>query len=197
MLLLGLALASPVDDARAAGIRIHNFKRKEGPARVAKTLGILRGLQPTSLLDVGSGRGVFLWPLLDAFPDLPVTAIDILERRVADIHAVAEGGESRLTARLVDTASLPFDDGCFDVCTVLEVLEHLEQPAAAAAEIARAARRFVVASVPSKPDDNPEHIRLFARDSLTSLFVDAGAERVQIQYVRGHMIAVVTVAEAA
>ena len=49
-------LPDPLAAARAAGVRVHNFKRKEGPARVGRTLGILRGLQPTSLLDVGSGR---------------------------------------------------------------------------------------------------------------------------------------------
>jgi hypothetical protein len=53
------------------GLRLHRFKRTMGLPRVRKTLGALRGLAPESLLDVGSGRGAFLWPLLDAFSDLP------------------------------------------------------------------------------------------------------------------------------
>src|SRR5215472_7348436 len=56
-----------------AGLRLHRFKRTMGLPRVRKALGALRGLAPESLLDVGSGRGAFLWPLLDAFPDLPIT----------------------------------------------------------------------------------------------------------------------------
>lgn len=64
------------------GLRLHRFKRKELP-RVRRVIGILKGLAPCDLLDVGSGRGTFLWPLLDALPDLPVTAVDVSLGRVA------------------------------------------------------------------------------------------------------------------
>src|SRR5262245_36818188 len=69
---------------REEGLRLHRFKRSTILPRVAKVLGILRGIGPADLLDIGSGRGVFLWPLLEAFPSLPVTALDRLEYRVAD-----------------------------------------------------------------------------------------------------------------
>src|SRR4051812_21927529 len=59
-----------------AGLPLHHFKRTTGLPRVRKVLGILRGLAPADLLDVGSGRGVFLWPLVDSFPDLRVLSID-------------------------------------------------------------------------------------------------------------------------
>src|SRR2546426_348797 len=48
----------------AAGLKIHRFKRTHELPRVRRVLGLLRGLNPESLLDIGSGRGVFLWPLL-------------------------------------------------------------------------------------------------------------------------------------
>lgn len=38
---------------RAHGLRMHRFKRTMGLPRVAKVLGILRGLAPTELLDIG------------------------------------------------------------------------------------------------------------------------------------------------
>src|ERR687894_3302325 len=76
----------------AAGLRLHKFKRNAALPRVAKVLGILRGLAPASLLDVGSGRGAFLWPLLDTFPALPVLAIDRDPRRTADLGALRAGG---------------------------------------------------------------------------------------------------------
>jgi hypothetical protein len=47
-----------------AGLRMHRFKRSAALPRVQKTLGILKTLQPANLLDIGTGRGVFLWPLL-------------------------------------------------------------------------------------------------------------------------------------
>lgn len=179
-----------VTAAREAGLRLHKFKRKDGPPRVTSVLSILEGLAPRRVLDVGSGRGAFLWPLLDRFPALEVVAIDQLPHRVRDIEAVRRGGIDRVRGLLADVGALPFADDDFDVVTILEVLEHLEDPAPAAAEVVRAARSFVVASVPSKPDDNPEHLRLFTPSSLTALLMSAGARRVQIRHVRNHMLAI-------
>lgn len=177
--------------AHTAGLRWHKFKRKSGPPRVSHVLSILEGLDPQSLLDIGSGRGAFLWPLVARFDHLAVTAVDRLAHRVADIEAVHAGGIARVRAQTADVTTLPFADAAFDVVTILEVLEHLEDPAAAAREALRVASRYVVASVPSHEDDNPEHIQLFTRDSLTELFERAGAERVQISHVLNHMVAVV------
>ena len=54
------------------------------------------------------------------------------------------------------------------------------------------ARRAVVLSVPSRADDNPEHIHLFDRDQLERLFGRAGARSVRFEYVLNHLIAVAT-----
>jgi 2-polyprenyl-3-methyl-5-hydroxy-6-metoxy-1,4-benzoquinol methylase len=178
--------------ARDAGLRWNKFKRKSGPPRVTHVLSMLEGINPRSLLDIGSGRGAFLWPMVARFEDLEVTAVDRLEHRVADIEAVRAGGITRVRAQIDDVTALSFDDDSFDVVTILEVLEHLHDPAAAARETLRVASRFVIATVPSREDDNPEHIRLFTKASLTKLFETAGAERVQIAYVLNHMIALVT-----
>ena len=177
----------------AAGLRLHKFKRNAELPRVRKALGVLRGLAPASLLDVGSGRGTFLWPLLDAFPWLEVTAVDINPVRVADIAAVGGGGVPNLRALQMDAEGLELADGYADVVTALEVLEHLPSPRKAAAEAVRVAGRYVVASVPSKEDDNPEHVNLFDARGFESLFLEAGARGVKIEYVLNHMIAVVKV----
>jgi ubiquinone/menaquinone biosynthesis C-methylase UbiE len=168
---------------------MHKFKRNAELPRVRRVLSLLAGLAPESLLDVGSGRGTFLWPLLDAFPGLPVTAIDRDEQRASDLACVARGGIERLRAAKMDATSLDFPDASFDAVTVLEVLEHTERPARAASELLRVAKRFVVASVPSKPDDNPEHIHLFDPRSLAALF--AGARSVKIEHVLNHAVALV------
>ncbi len=80
-------------------LRLHRFKRTMGLPRVAKVLGVLKGVQPTELLDIGSGRGAFLWPLLDTFPQLPVTALDTLAYRIADLQAVRAGGVATLISK--------------------------------------------------------------------------------------------------
>ncbi len=174
----------------AAGLRLHKFKRSTELPRVQRVLGTLRGLAPTSLLDIGSGRGTFLWPLLEAFPALPVTAIDKELRRADDLCAAARGGIAHLTARRMDAESLEFEDDSFDGVTLLEVLEHMPDPGRALAGAVRVARRFVIATVPSKEDDNPEHIHLFDARSLRALFAGAGAPGVHLEYVRGHKVAI-------
>ena len=177
---------------RSEGLKLHRFKRTMDLPRVKAVIGALRGIQPDSLLDIGSGRGVFLWPLLDAFPDLTVTAIDLLEHRRAVLEAVRAGGIDRLSVHDMSVTELGFGDDSFDVATVLEVLEHLVEPAQAVRELVRVARRFVVASVPSKEDDNPEHIQLFDGAALERMFTDAGARNATVTYVRGHIVCVAT-----
>ena len=176
---------------RDAGLRLHRFKRTAGLPRIRKVLGILRGLAPSRLVDIGSGRGVFLWPLLDALPGVDITAVDRLHHRVADIAAVRAGGVGQLTCARMDVTDLGLADSAVDVVTILEVLEHLPDPGLAARETLRVAGRAVIASVPSKEDDNPQHIHLFDEQSLTALFRHAGATRVNVDYVLNHMVAVV------
>ncbi|MCC6225878.1 MAG: class I SAM-dependent methyltransferase [Microthrixaceae bacterium] len=194
-------LPAGFDDAQVcawavdAGMRLHRFKRKLPLPRVERVLGALAQLRPTSLLDIGSGRGTFLWPLLDRFDDLPVTAIESDDERARQLAAVANGGLDRLEVLHADAASLA---GLFepvrkwDVATVLEVLEHVEDPTPVAAAVVGRAARAVIASVPSTPDDNPGHVRLFTQDALRSLLLDAGASRVSITQVPNHLVAVAT-----
>jgi ubiquinone/menaquinone biosynthesis C-methylase UbiE len=176
-----------------AGLQLHRFKRTADLPRVRRVLGILHGLGPESVLDIGSGRGVFLWPLLDAFPGLPVIAVDRSSQRFAHLQAVAAGGLTRLRPLVADVHHLGLADDSVDVVTFLEVLEHLERPAVALAEALRVSRRFVVLSVPSKEDDNPEHLHLFTQDSLKKLLLGARAARVSFESVLNHLIAVVRV----
>jgi hypothetical protein len=53
----------------------------------------------------------------------------------------------------------------------------------------------VVLSVPSKPDNNPEHLHLFDERQLREMFRAAGAQNVRFEYVLNHMLAVARVFE--
>jgi 2-polyprenyl-3-methyl-5-hydroxy-6-metoxy-1,4-benzoquinol methylase len=190
-----LALVVSVRAGLVANLRLHPFKRTMGLARVERVLGILHGLQPASLLDVGTGRGDFLWPVLETFPAHPVTATDRDPRRVERLETVRAGGLERLTARRLDARAMDLPDDAFDVVTLLEVVEHIPEAAMAIAEAVRVARRHVVVSVPSKPDDNPEHIRRFDGARLTVLLMSAGAGKVNLAYVQNHLIDLARVGE--
>src|SRR5438132_153094 len=73
----GLSPEATFRHGTAQGLRLHKFKRSQELPRIRRVFGFLHGLAPTDLLDIGSGRGVFIWPLLDTFPDLQVTATDV------------------------------------------------------------------------------------------------------------------------
>jgi len=171
-------------------LRLHRFKRTMGLPRVAKVLGILRGVRPASLLDIGSGRGAALWPLLDAFPSLPVTTVEQLPQRVADLGAVRAGGVATLAVVRADATVLPFADNAFDTVLLLEVLEHIPDAGQSLAEAARVGRRFLILSVPSRSDDNPEHLHLFSAGQLMTMLRVVGATRVTFDGVHNHLIAV-------
>ncbi|MFN7919884.1 MAG: class I SAM-dependent methyltransferase [Bryobacteraceae bacterium] len=168
--------------------RLHRFKKTEPLERVRKVLGMLRGMASGNLLDIGSGRGAFLWPLLDAFPQLPVTVIEWSEVRAGQIEAVRRGGVSRLSVARMDAARPGFRERSFDVVTMLEVLEHLEEPQRALDALVPLSRRFFVLSVPSRPDDNPEHLHLFSKTQLEAMLLHAGARRVQVETVLNHYV---------
>ena len=175
-----------------AGLKLHRFKKFATLPRIQKVLGILKSMQPQTLLDIGTGRGVFLWPLLDTFPGLPVTCSDLLDHRVVEIKAVANGGMDNLKVLKADAARLPFYDNAFDGVCLLETLEHLENPQQVIDAVCRVADRFVVLSVPSKPDNNPEHRHLFNADHLRRLLSAAGGFNPKIEFVLNHIVVLAT-----
>ena len=68
----------------------------------------------------------------------------------------------------------------------------MEKAVAAAVKMAR---EYVVVSVPSKPDNNPEHIHLLTKDILTKLFADAGCTKLHFGGVNGYLIMMANVEE--
>lgn len=180
----------------SAGLKMHKFKRLTGLPRVKRVIGALHAVFPSGILDIGSGRGAFLWALLETFPHLAVAAIDDNARRAEDLQAVSLGGIDRLSARRGTVVNLPYKDNSYDVVLMLEVLEHIPEPQQALAEIVRVAQRFVVVSVPSKRDDNPEHIQLFSESRLRCMFTAIQATRLSFDYVPGHIVVVVNVGGA-
>ena len=180
--------------ANAPERKDHYFKAKEDLPRVKSVLGFLQGVIPAgqckTLLDVGSGRGAFLFPLLRDFPTLEVTSIDILPHRIELLDCLHQGGITNLHPILGDICTWNAPDKSYDVVTMLEVMEHIPDTEAVVRNAIRLAHNYIVVSVPSKPDDNPEHIHLFSNEDLKSLFLEHGCKKVKFISVTNHRIMV-------
>lgn len=177
---------------KTAGLRLYRFKNTHDDLpRVKRVLGFLKSIEMENLLDVGSGRGVFLWPCMNAFQWLEVTSVDLLSHRVEMLNTVRQGGAINLNAVIGDICDFKVPNKSYDVVTLLEVLEHIPNVFAAVQSAVRIARKYIVVSVPSTPDNNPEHIRLLTKDILTDIFHTAGCKRLNFDGVTGHLIMIV------
>lgn len=174
-----------------AELKLYPFKSgTQMLARTKRTLGFLHSISIETMLDVGSGRGVFLIPFMKTFPWVQVTSLDLLDKRVTFLNDLADGGFHQLQAYQKDICEQPFPDNHFDVVSLLEVLEHIPQVERAVASAVRMAKQYVVVTVPSKPDNNPEHIHLLTKGRLTELFNAAGCTKLHFDGVEGHLFMV-------
>jgi 2-polyprenyl-3-methyl-5-hydroxy-6-metoxy-1,4-benzoquinol methylase len=160
-------------------------------ANFESTLAELFALSdPKSLLDVGCGEGVLIHEWAQQIAPARVVGLDLEE---ASIQA---GWEQRkadnLEYRIMDVSQkgLPFADDEFDVATAIEVLEHVPDPAATVAEMARVASRWLLVSVPREPlwrglnvargaylkelGNTPGHINHWSKKSFVQLLSQHG-----------------------
>lgn len=97
-----------------------------------------------SVCDVGCGHGVYLAQMMIAGSSAAGVGVDIsaasldTARRLLSFHGV-DAGRYRLSQGDVQVR-LPVDDASQDAVTCFEVIEHLERPSAAIAELRRALR---------------------------------------------------------
>jgi ubiquinone/menaquinone biosynthesis C-methylase UbiE len=104
------------------------------------------------------------------------------------LDMVRAGGVSNLTAIDGDIRALPVGAKTYDVVALLEVLEHIPDVMAAIRAAIRIAKKYIAVTVPSKPDNNPEHIHLLTKGTLTELFDQAGCTRLHFDAVPGHLV---------
>lgn len=168
------------------------FKRydvKELP-RVTKIIGMLKSINPKCILDVGSGRGRLLWPMAYNLPESEICCVDICEWRVQVINAVNEGGIKRICAFCEDITESNFFSGTYDVVVASEVIEHIPDAQKAISEMLRISKEYFIATVPSKLDNNPDHIHYFTSDSFKTLINNSGFDvgKIDISYIQNSMV---------
>jgi 2-polyprenyl-3-methyl-5-hydroxy-6-metoxy-1,4-benzoquinol methylase len=104
---------------------------------------------PESLLDVGCGEGVLTLEWAERLGDGRVVGIDLADPKLR--AEWARRSRPNLEFRAEEATRLSFGDDEFDMVAAIEVLEHVPEPEATVAEIARVARRFLLVSVPREP----------------------------------------------
>ena len=167
------------------------FKRYDPELpRIIKALGMLKSVNPQSILDIGPGRGRALWPIAYNFPDTNICCLESVEWRCKVIDAVHKGGVERIQVVQGTITKTDFENNQFDVVTALEVMEHIPNITMALSEMIRVARRYIIASVPSKPDNNPDHVHFFSEDSFRTLLNQVGKNigKLTFDYVRNSMM---------
>lgn len=138
---------------------------------------------PQRVLEVGCGEGKLAQQLLEhqrargTAPHFEACDLE-LDRLVPDLDPAIQTREASIYA-------LPWADDAFDLVVCCEVLEHLEDPAAGLAELARVSARFVLLSTPWEPTwrllnlarlryvrdlgNTPGHLQHFSRRGLLQL----------------------------
>ncbi|MCC3765617.1 class I SAM-dependent methyltransferase [Glycomyces sp. TRM65418] len=112
--------------------------------------------QGATLLDVGTGPGILLAALGPMRPDLRFVGVDLSADMIDHARRNLADLRDRLELHAADVASLPLDDGRFDLVVSTYSSHHWGDPEAGAAEIARVLRRggrFVDYDFPRAPFD--------------------------------------------
>lgn len=173
-----------------SGIDLHMFKRLDLLPRISSVMGFLKAIRPFRMLDIGCGRGALIWPLLEVFPDIDLSVIDIDQKHIDRINSVSTQCCPNLKGYSMDATSLAFDDNYFDCVTILEVLEHIPDWKKALLEGIRVSERHVVISFPSKEDSNEEHIHLITKKDIIDC-VSSVSDTIKPIFIPNHSIFII------
>jgi 2-polyprenyl-3-methyl-5-hydroxy-6-metoxy-1,4-benzoquinol methylase len=162
------------------------------------------------VLDVGCGEGIVTERLARLLAPAQVLGVDAGEAHLAEEWSSRSAGN--LSFATGSAYDLPFEQGSFDLVCCIEVLEHLERPRDALAEMRRVAGRALLLSVPNEPSwrishflagrnvrslgNTPGHINHWSRRAFAELASDYGRLE-KIESVFPWTLAVAGVAEAA
>jgi ubiquinone/menaquinone biosynthesis C-methylase UbiE len=166
---------------------------------------------PASILDVGCGEGVLAGAWRGRRGVERVVGVDVEDAGLRAEWAGRERAGFELRA-IAPAPPLPFPDDSFDLVAAVEVLEHVADPDALLAELARVARAHVLVSTPREPlwrllnlargaywrslGNTPGHVHHFSRRALAARV----AARGRVRAVRSPLpwtVALVQVAPAA
>lgn len=104
--------------------------------------GLLRMVEPKTLLDVGAGTGRTIRHLFDSMPEISFRGIEPVEALI-DQSVLQNGIPEGLIIQGTGEA-LPFGDRTFDVVCSFAILHHVPKPETVVREMTRVARKAVI-----------------------------------------------------
>jgi ubiquinone/menaquinone biosynthesis C-methylase UbiE len=121
---------------------MHAGEGDDDPEVMRAVCGLLRMIEPSSLLDVGAGTGRALRYFRDNGPEVRVRGVEPV-RALIDQSLERNGIPAGIIVQGAGEA-LPFDDASFDVVCSFAVLHHVAKPDAVVREMTRVARKAVI-----------------------------------------------------
>ncbi|MCL2818392.1 MAG: class I SAM-dependent methyltransferase [Actinomycetia bacterium] len=99
----------------------------------------IRKPKATSILEVGCGRGAFLFAVADFFPQAQLTGIDISSKAIAAARQNRFPGFSNTSIawHLASVDKMMFADGTYDIVFAGKTMHHWEDKQAGLSEISR------------------------------------------------------------
>jgi 2-polyprenyl-3-methyl-5-hydroxy-6-metoxy-1,4-benzoquinol methylase len=104
---------------------------------------------PSSVLDVGCGEGVLTLEWAERLGDGRIVGLDLDDPKLR--AEWEQRSRANLEFRAEEATRLSFADGEFELASAIEVLEHVPEPEATLAEMARVASGHLLVSVPREP----------------------------------------------
>ena len=144
--------------------------------RIIRMIGYLKSIDPKTILDIGCGRGRLFWPIAYNFPKSRILGMD---REWFGIKRIKKVNKKirRVNAICEDIVSWETKPSRFDCVVASEVLEHISDVKKAIENIVWVSKKYIIGSVPSKRDSNPDHLRLLTPQILNILFTEVCKEQ--------------------
>jgi len=146
----------------------------------------------TKIIEVGAGDGQLTRKIADVFTDASIIACDLSDKQNEMARQTLASYGKRITVQKEDAENLTLSDKSVDAVFCCEVLEHVEKPEQAIAQLYRILQPggYALVSVPWEPlwrvlnlargkyiadlGNTPGHLNHFSRASFKKLATDAG-----------------------